>query len=66
MASGVNLAGYFDSTLGIGHVVRELRKALEAVGVPVASGPAFFKGRPTVGVWWWGRVRCPPAGPGAR
>lgn len=98
MASGVNLAGYFDSTLGIGHVVRELRKALEAVGVPVDAvglsaasgealeppseglvapaqagepvnvvcvnpdglegarehlGPAFFDGRPTVGVWWW-------------
>ena len=37
MRVGVNLAGYFDSTLGVGHVARRLREALEAAGVPVAA-----------------------------
>jgi glycosyltransferase involved in cell wall biosynthesis len=33
---GVNLAGYFDSALGLGQVARRLRAALESQGVPVA------------------------------
>jgi len=37
MRVGVNLAGYFGSTLGVGHVARGLRRALEAAGVPVAA-----------------------------
>jgi glycosyl transferase family 4 len=34
---GVNLAGYFDSTLGVGQVARAMREALETAGVPVAA-----------------------------
>lgn len=34
---GVNVAGYFDSTLGVGEAARQLREALEASGVPTAS-----------------------------
>jgi glycosyltransferase involved in cell wall biosynthesis len=33
---GVNLAGYFDSALGVGQVARRVRAALESTGVPVA------------------------------
>ncbi len=33
----MNLAGYFDSALGLGQVARRLRAALESQGVPVAA-----------------------------
>lgn len=34
---GVNVAGYFDSHLGIGEAARQVRQALEAAGVPTAA-----------------------------
>ncbi|MDQ3647745.1 MAG: glycosyltransferase, partial [Actinomycetota bacterium] len=50
---GVNLAGYLDSMLGIGQVARQVRSALESVGVAVApftivadSAPRIAGGRP--------------------
>jgi len=35
--AGVNIAGYFDSTLGVGEAARQLRGALEKGGVTTAS-----------------------------
>ena len=34
---GVNLAGYFDSALGVGEAARQVRGALQAAGVPMAA-----------------------------
>ncbi|HEY1358195.1 MAG TPA: glycosyltransferase [Thermoleophilaceae bacterium] len=36
LAVGVNLAGYLDSVLGVGEAGRQVARALEAAGVPVA------------------------------
>jgi hypothetical protein len=36
---GVNLAGYFGSTLGVGQAARGVREALAAAGVPLAAVP---------------------------
>jgi hypothetical protein len=36
---GVNLAGYFGSTLGVGQAARGMREALVAAGVPLAAVP---------------------------
>jgi hypothetical protein len=52
---GVNLAGYFDSALGVGQVARQLRVALESQGVPVApvglrSDSALLAGEPARGL----------------
>lgn len=53
---GVNIAGYFDSTLGVGEVARQLRDALDAADVPFesfvlperrSSGPAASPPPPT-------------------
>ena len=41
---GVNLAGYFDSVLGVGEVARQLSQALESQGVAVA--PVSLKAKP--------------------
>ncbi len=34
---GVNVAGYFDSPLGVGEAARQVRSALEAAGTPTAA-----------------------------
>jgi hypothetical protein len=39
LALGVNLAGYFGATLGLGEAVRHVAEALEAAGVAVARLP---------------------------
>jgi glycosyltransferase involved in cell wall biosynthesis len=43
---GVNLAGYLDATLGVGEAARQVRGALQAAGVPVASLPVSSRGAP--------------------
>ena len=43
---GVNLAGYFDATVGVGESARNVRAALEAAGVAVAVLPLSSRGAP--------------------
>src|SRR5919198_4260671 len=44
LAVGVNLAGYLDSVLGVGEAGRQVGRALEAAGVPVARFNLIARG----------------------
>jgi glycosyltransferase involved in cell wall biosynthesis len=47
---GVNVAGYFGSTLGVGQSARSMREALRAAGVPVAAVPLSARGGEAVDI----------------
>ena len=44
LAVGVNLAGYLDSVLGVGEAGRQVARALESAGVPVARFNLIARG----------------------
>jgi glycosyltransferase involved in cell wall biosynthesis len=44
LAVGVNLAGYLDSVLGVGEAGRQVARALESAGVPVARFSLIARG----------------------
>jgi len=46
LSVGVNLAGYLDSVLGVGEAGRQVGRALESAGVPVARFSLIDSGRP--------------------